>query len=439
MRNHVENGFLPIFYSFSLALYSFFGWLSTAASNMGAVLLLFGAGLTLPDFLGQVKKQPLFWLSIVSIIFILLHLLFIQPLDQQTAIYSVRYSKGLVYLWLFSVIGWSLYKQLEMVRWLIGLASIGLVVKVLMEVDWDHLAVFFDRRQDFGFSWTGAGLHSVLGIFGFIILGAGISRNESCVVRCLANFICMAGILVLAEASVLAGSRAAWVAMLVAMIVVGTLFYVKEKNSRHRLKSRTVIIFGLIISLFVAGILAINHKRLSARLASESQVYGTLLTFDRKKIPYTSVGARAHMLLYGLQLWRQKPLFGWGVGSSRTLLARDRILKAGDHPHFHDNYLQLLVEQGLVGFSLYFIAFVMLLRGLLEANKVGAIPKDVFYYLIGAWTTVLVWSLADSRMVHADLRFVLLLLSGISFAYILKLNDVGLYRRSQKVDRVDPG
>ena len=186
--------------------------------------------------------------------------------------------------------------------------------------------------------------------------------------------------------------------------------------------TRQLWFVGIFLIVTVGVLVGFNYEKLFNRITDESNVYSAFLSLDRQQIPYTSIGIRAHMMIYGVDLWLKKPIFGWGVGSSYSLLAQDEILKVGDHPHFHNNYLELLIEQGVVGLSFYIVAFTLLMRGLFRAYRDGSVPKDLFYYLIGSWIMVLIWSLADSRMVHADLRFVLLFLSGMTFSYML-LND----------------
>lgn len=366
------------------------------------------------------SRQPLFWLSLLAIIFLLLHWYFLAPADDQIVKYANKHTKGLIYLWLFTIIAWHLKDRDALIYWMIGLAGVGLVIQILMEVDWHNLSVFFNHRQDFGFSFTGAGLHSALSIWGFLLFCIFVLKRYSCFIRCIVLLMSLIGLLVLVEALLLAGSRAAWVAIFVAIVMSGILLFYKDGNALKILNNWQWLLAGLIFIVLLGGLVSLNFKVFSDRFASEKDVYGTLLSLDREKIPYTSVGARAHMLLYGLELWQDKPIMGWGVGLSRSLIAKDEILMAQHHPHFHNNYLELLVEQGVMGFLFYLLAFTLLMHGLFKAYSERRVSKDMFYYLIGAWIMILVWSLADSRMVHADVRFILLLLSGITFSAILR-------------------
>ncbi len=407
-----------------MLIFAIFGWLGVAGSSFGAGLLLVIALFQFPDFWNKMVTQPIFWLSLGAILFLILLSLFTDSIDQLTSEYAVKYTKSMIYLWLFIIIGWHLYSHNEMARWMIGVAILGLIAKILMETDWHNFNLFINRRQDFGFSIAGAGLHIALSIWGLIILSIFIYKKYIGIFRLLIILLALVCVVVLGEASVVTQARSSWVSMWAGFVFVFILLVLKEKKILHLFNIQQLAFSVALIFIILGILIAANYKILSNRITDDNGVYGTLLSFNREQIPYNSaVGARAHMLLYGMNLWLEKPFFGWGVGSSRSLLAQDEIIKAGDHPHFHNNYLEILVEQGVVGFSFYFVAFVLLMHGLFKAYSEGVVPKDIFYYLIGSWVMVLVWSLADSRMVHADLRFVLLLLSGMTFAFILIRDD----------------
>ena len=409
---------------FGLLSFALFGWLGVAGSTIGAAILLMLSIIRFSDMWKKVHRLPLFWVSIVAILFVVLHWIFTDSIDQKTSEYAIRYTKSLVYTWLFIIIGWHIYHNIDLIRWLIGLPIIGLIIKIMIETDWRHFTLFLNNRQDFGFSIAGAGLYTALSIWGLSIVSISIYKKYTGLQRLLALLATLIGIVVLSESLLITQARSGWVTIIFGVAFVFFLILIKEKKISQIQYIKRFALIIVLMSLSLTVLLIANHKVLLKRLYDDSGVYSTLLSFDRNKIPYdSSVGVRAHMLIYGFKRWLEKPVLGWGVGSSRSLLAQDKIINTGDHPHFHNNYLELLVEQGIVGFSFYLIAFVLLIHGLFKAYSEGFVPKDIFYYLNGAWVMVLVWSLADSRMVHVDLRFFLLLLCGISFSFILTRNE----------------
>lgn len=71
----------------------------------------------------------------------------------------------------------------------------------------------------------------------------------------------------------------------------------------------------------------------------------------------TSTSIRMGMLLQGISMFKQRPIFGWGLGAFTDL--------SGFETYSHNNYIELLVAVGLVGTLVYYsISFSMVVQGL---------------------------------------------------------------------------
>lgn len=64
-----------------------------------------------------------------------------------------------------------------------------------------------------------------------------------------------------------------------------------------------------------------------------------------------SARERLALVEYGFWLWEQRPITGWGWGST-TYLAQTASTTELVYPHFHNAYVQLLVESGVVGWAI---------------------------------------------------------------------------------------
>ncbi len=64
-----------------------------------------------------------------------------------------------------------------------------------------------------------------------------------------------------------------------------------------------------------------------------------------------SARERLALAEYGYWLWEQRPITGWGWGST-TYLAQTASTTELVYPHFHNTYVQLLVEAGVVGWAI---------------------------------------------------------------------------------------
>ncbi|MGX7951281.1 O-antigen ligase family protein [Tsuneonella sp. HG249] len=61
-----------------------------------------------------------------------------------------------------------------------------------------------------------------------------------------------------------------------------------------------------------------------------------------------SARERLALAQYGYWLWEQRPITGWGWGST-TYLAESASTTELVYPHFHNSYIQLMVEAGVIG------------------------------------------------------------------------------------------
>jgi O-antigen ligase len=97
------------------------------------------------------------------------------------------------------------------------------------------------------------------------------------------------------------------------------------------------------------------------------------------------------------------------------VLERHPILKIYDH--FHNSYVQVLVELGLAGAACFGLALVLSLHRLAKAYRDGALSLSLLAFLLGAWAMLLAWSLFNTRLAHVDERFHVLLLTGATYTF----------------------
>lgn len=156
-------------------------------------------------------------------------------------------------------------------------------------------------------------------------------------------------------ASLLSGSRGAWLALPVALILGFWVVYVKGKRT-------TVLAFGLIALValfplsFSLGKIGATERINQAVSQVEDYLSGQKQT--------TSVGYRLEMWKGAWQLFKEKPLLGYGEMPYRAAM-RD-LEHAGDlapgtstfaHPHSH--WMEALAKTGLLGFLVTFALFLL--------------------------------------------------------------------------------
>lgn len=256
------------------------------------------------------------------------------------------------------------------VRELLVLAVVGLIVlhKPKSEMFWfglfagtigaAGLALF--QRLSMGLERAGGFNLSIM--FGDIAVAMGLmalasinlfSRTRLAAVPYIAF---LAGLL----ASVLSGSRGGWISLAVCMI---PLYAYAERETRRRL----AFIFGAGLVLF-ATTLAIPQLRVIQRFSD------VLLNVNQYMLGNvdTSVGARFEMWKGAWQMFVEHPLMGVGRGNFNeglnALVAR-HVLDPAVHIyyHAHNDILQALSTEGLVGIAALAALYIAPLRFFMQS------------------------------------------------------------------------
>lgn len=139
------------------------------------------------------------------------------------------------------------------------------------------------------------------------------------------------------------GSRTGMVlCSLILAFSVGTLCYGVTQG-----KPRLLLLIVAVIVGFPFVIQAISDTTFAERLAN---VY---LYFSGKElaIQEQSLFNRSGMFQTGLDLWWQRPIFGWGFDAFRYV--------SGYQTYSHSNYIELLTNNGIIGLGAYLAIFVV--------------------------------------------------------------------------------
>ena len=89
-----------------------------------------------------------------------------------------------------------------------------------------------------------------------------------------------------------------------------------------------------------------------------------------------STSQRSNLIIEGLRLWSERPLFGWGPGQYRW------VNKVDFGYYSHNNYIEILVNFGLLGFLIFYSIHIYLLRKLFKLKKMKQRNNEVNWLLI---------------------------------------------------------
>jgi len=158
----------------------------------------------------------------------------------------------------------------------------------------------------------------------------------------------------------LSGSRGGMLAIFVELVIFGSMLF------RQKASVRIAVGFGTFVVVLVSLLVWLGGKELTTRVTSVS-------TETRGEI---SGGMRLSIDRDTVQMFRQRPILGWGLGTFPVVYPQFRSFYTNFFVNeAHNDYLQLLSEMGLLGFGTMVWFLILLYRH--AFRKIGKWPSDV--------------------------------------------------------------
>ncbi len=269
---------------------------------------------------------------------------------------SVDFSTTLVQLFLISFVMINIIRHLGQIRSITyGFLSALLVASVDMLAKMDSMVVTDDNMRISSFLGNANVFAIALFIGVMLIVDALFNdrlRSRSAGIRLVANLLLsVLGMLFIYEVIFLTGSRKA----MIALFIFSLLFFF-----RYLLKAK--FLMKIVILAAGAGVFSVllMVTKESVFFQRFNKVFDMLLG---KSVREGSINERSSMIFDGLSLWRQHPLLGWGTDQFRYV--------SGYQTYSHNNYVELLSNNGLVGLILYYLMFVFLLAAGISLIRSG--------------------------------------------------------------------
>jgi O-antigen ligase len=183
----------------------------------------------------------------------------------------------------------------------------------------------------------------------------------------------------------LCGSRGGMLAILTEFVVLGVVV-VRQKRG-----IRLAAAVGAFAVVLLSLLTWIGGKELGQRVTSIS-------TETRSEI---SGGIRINIDRDALRMFRAKPVLGWGLGTFPVVYPEFRTFYTNFFVNeAHNDYLQLLVEMGLVGFGLMIWFLIVLYRSVLAKikNWTSEVSGAVGLACMLGFTGILVHSVTDFNL-----------------------------------------
>ena len=157
-------------------------------------------------------------------------------------------------------------------------------------------------------------------------------------------------------ASLLTGSRKV---LLMLAIPIGYFLYKKTQDN---------LILGLagLITVFIAGYFIImNVEFLYSTIGSRAEDMMVILMGEETGYEDDS---RVYLAKYGIEWWKENPIWGVGINCYKVL-SNETSMFRGKMFYAHNNYIELLVDVGVVGTFLYYRGYYYLLRESLKEKS----------------------------------------------------------------------
>lgn len=179
--------------------------------------------------------------------------------------------------------------------------------------------------------------------------------------------------------------------ILMVLFSAALLFMLKDEVRSWKKILVVIVIVAVVYIVYSLGMLRTYTYRISRMLTffSTNNSYYDFSTYTRMELKKT-----------GIQMFLEKPLFGHGIGQSNNLLGGD---------YFHDNYVQLLVELGIVGFITYYSLIVSCLVKSIKLRDqfttillMFILASDIFNSMYYQKITYIIIGLCILRLLNSD-------------------------------------
>ena len=156
----------------------------------------------------------------------------------------------------------------------------------------------------------------------------------------------------------------------VAFAILGTIFFLLLMNRKNSIVKK----LAFYVCLISGAIVLLNIMK---NVPIFSTVYTRFeLLFEgiiNNKTTYTTDVLRQYMITTGIEEFWKNPIFGNGTARSYVMFGT----------YSHNNFIELLMNYGIVGFLIYYLPYVLLLFNLIKrAMKVDVIAIFFLVYIL---------------------------------------------------------
>lgn len=160
---------------------------------------------------------------------------------------------------------------------------------------------------------------------------------------------------------ILSASRKAIIFVIMPMAIY---YVVKEKNL---LKKMNKVIF-VLLGIFILFLFIMNNEYLYSIIGIRIETMMNGILGIGKTDGSTSL--RLKMIDWGVEWFKEKPYLGYGINNYRYLLGTTKETSFGiEGAYAHNNYIELLVDVGIIGLFLYYYVYIKMIKKYLRKKN----------------------------------------------------------------------
>ncbi|WP_417516574.1 O-antigen ligase family protein [Marinobacter sp.] len=232
-------------------------------------------------------------------------------------------------------------------------------------------------------------------------------------------------------------TRAAWLGVTMATMIGLTTaaWLIWKKRDKPFSKGHKKAAFGLALCLLFGFVLAgLNAPdRVKAPFSNSQSDNGQLFSIEQytglpehSSNPRTSHGVRLISWRVALEWFKERPLMGWGPGSTKDLIKQSEFFSEHfkkNFGHLHNSFIESLVANGLIGSAILLAMIVWIGYAALTAYRNGKMPVDVLVFALsffGFWAAI---NLFESYTLYSTGHYTNAVVVGFIYSFYLQLRD----------------
>lgn len=203
--------------------------------------------------------------------------------------------------------------------------------------------------------------------------------------------------------------------ILMIILLYGMSYFLKNYNNLS--KTLKNIIWSIIIISIIIFII-FNNSFLYNIAGVRLKNMFDFIKGDR--VEEGSINIRSGMIKQGIEWFKQKPINGYGLDTYKYLYMN----KYGINYYAHNNYIELLVDLGIIGTVYYYIIYMKIMKDLIKIKLYKDYKSCIFFVMI------VIQILMDYASVSYSNRIMIIYITTIC-------SYIDLYKKGEMYDKND--